>query len=100
MCKNTYRKILIIITFIYKHLPIIAREEEHFCVKQDKVALNPYVKNKNCFLKMKFKLFSKSYPLSMKMRLDSGYNLFTLLCHKTVAKYISVNVINFLVCVI
>ena len=33
-------------------------KNKHFCVKQDKVALNPRVKNKNCFLKIKLKVIS------------------------------------------
>ena len=37
-------------------------KNEHFCVKKDEVALNFYVKNKNYFVKIKFKSFLKSYP--------------------------------------
>ena len=56
-------------------------KKNHFCVRQDKVALNPKVKKQKLLLKIKFKLFLKSDPLGVKMRLDRGWTLFTLFCH-------------------
>ena len=73
-------------------------KNKHFHVKQDKVVLNPWVKNKNCFFKVKFKSSLKSYSLSMKMRLDSEWTLFALFCRRVVAKYNNVNDIPFSVC--
>lgn len=65
ICKRTYTEESTNrydFTFIYKHLPFLPREERTFCVKKDEVALNFYVKNKNYFVKIKFKSFLKSYP--------------------------------------
>ena len=66
-------------------------KNKHICSGQDKFSPSSYVKTRIALLKIKFKSILMSYPLSMKTRLYSGWTLFTLFCHRTVAKFINVN---------
>ena len=54
----TYRKELVTTVFSVTNIRLSSQgKNKHFCVKQDKVALNNKVKNKKCFLKIKFNSF-------------------------------------------